>query len=161
MISSEEHYEGPKVVPRWDYIDASVAAMRVERRLAPHVSKLVRVGSLGRREKTVKDIDILVEVPEPIKEKLRHIRQVVKSFGEWDKGGDRAMFVRNVFNSGIKLELFLSYPPRNFHALHALRTGPEERSLKLINGLLSRGYPHPHAEIQVGSPEELFEMAGL
>jgi len=142
-------------------MDAMVCAMwagNTIRDLTVHASV---VGSLRRKQETIGDIDLLVQPTEPYPRIIEEIKRRILTKAEWYRGGQRILSFSNVLDTGIPMQIFLAYPPKNYYALLALRTGPAEDSLRLRAALEARGFPRPHSEIAVRSEQELYELAGL
>lgn len=111
-----------KLDPDRSYARMKRIADSIEVSISKHVKRLLLVGSLGRREGYAEDIDILVE---PVStNSIEGIRAVLKDIGEWKKGADRQMTVKNVFHSGVQLDLFLCHPPAQWGVLTAVRLNP-------------------------------------
>lgn len=138
-----------------------VVAEWVKNTTAPFVTNFSVVGSLRREEPYVKDVDVLVEVKQPIGENIYKIKNAILEHATWNRGGDRMMVFDDVFGDPIQLDLFLAHPPTNFFALLALRTGPEEDSMALRRGLVEHGLQRPHATLPVNSEVEMYLLAGM
>jgi len=119
------------------------------------------VGSLRRKKSMVNDIDILLEVASPIEENIKEIKARIGRKAVWYQGGDKMLSYSSVLDTQIPMQVWLVYPPRNFYAMLALRTGPAEDSIRLKEGLIANGFQRPHGEISVGSEQEFYQLAGL
>jgi DNA polymerase/3'-5' exonuclease PolX len=87
--------------------------------ISPYTSKFKLVGSLGRKEDQVGDIDILVEPTD-----IPAIRAELSKMGTWKRGGDRLMVINNVFDSVFQFDLWLSHPPSQWGVAVAIRLNP-------------------------------------
>lgn len=152
---------------------AAVVFMELE----PVVARAVVCGGIRRGAPKVHDIDIVVEptfqptlldeplpILQPIFDRVRQLP------GEWSKGGDRYLQIRNVLNSGIALELYLCHPPAEWGSLVAIRTGPWQLGRHAVTQMRLRGFQHAQggvqslktgARIPVPDEETFFELAGL
>jgi len=88
-----------------------------------HVAEFNLVGSLGRKEKRICDVDILVKLKDG-DFSIEAIRGLLKKNGEWVKGGMRNMVVDKVFGSELRLDLFLCHAPAQWGVLTAVRLNP-------------------------------------
>ena len=85
------------------------------------------VGSLGRKERVICDIDLLiqpvsVQVIPGIIEELRSYGEITRGAGGKTKGSlARQVKVKNVLGSGMNLDLFLCHPPAQWGVLKAVR----------------------------------------
>jgi len=86
------------------------------------VSEFNLVGSLGRKEKRICDVDILVKPND--QSSIEEIRRLLKENGEWVKGAMRNMVVDKIFDSELRLDLFLCHAPAQWGVLTAVRLNP-------------------------------------
>ena len=107
-----------KVYPR---AEAHEISFKIHEEIAPYVEKFSLVGSLGRMESHVADIDILVI---PKEGHISTIQAALSSMGDWKKGGKRAMTVEHILGSPFQLDLFLCHPPAQWGILTAVRLNP-------------------------------------
>lgn len=148
----------------------------VKKRILPYTVDYMVVGSVGRKEAFVGDLDILVypkktgipEVTSRPNYQIGQIQRAVESMGQWHKGGSRQMTVRNIFNSGINLDLFLCHPPAQWGVLVAVRLNPAELVIWMKTQIDVRGYEREHGtihqagrEVKVPTEEDYFKLAGL
>jgi len=94
-------------------------AAEVIRQMDAYVHRFAYMGSLGRFEEVICDIDILIE-PRDIKA----IGALMKTMGDWDRGGERQMCIKNVLGSDMGLDLFLCHPPAQWGVITAVRLNP-------------------------------------
>lgn len=142
--------------------DVEQVADRIEKALGPYVGRTQRVGSVLRRKATVRDLDLMVEVKSPTSVSLRRIKDILRGIGRWEKGGDRAVTIMDPYGRrGLQVDVFLVYPPRNWHSMVAFREGPAGHTMALRAGLDAAGKKRPFGELAVRSVKELHEMAGL
>jgi len=120
--------------------------------LNKYVVWLALMGSLGRGESKVADLDILVE---PIPGCILPIRSVLLDAGQWVKGGERQMTISDTFNSPLRLDLFLQHPPAQWGILTAVRLNPVPLVIygkKVIDDL---GYIRKNATIHTSIGDEI------
>lgn len=147
---------------QWRIDEAMAYAERVRENLEELVDDFAFAGSLARGEAWIGDIDIVVWLDHVNTRKLRKIQRAMKRMGRWKRGGERMMVVHDLFSvRGLRLDLFIVYPPRNFEAMLALRRGPAQDTVRLVEGLIANGHARPHSELQVEHASDLFRMAGL
>ena len=91
------------------------------------IAQTTIVGSLGRKEKAICDIDLLIQ-PVSVKvipgiiEELRRYGEITRGAGGMTKGSlARQVKVKNVMDSGMNLDLFLCHPPAQWGVLTAVR----------------------------------------
>lgn len=116
--------------------------------------KVSWVGSIGREESQVGDIDILI-APED-QASIRKIKANLLKIGEWSRGADRMMVVDNVFGSGIKLDLFLCHPPAQWGVLEAVRLNPKEFVIWAKAKLDGMGYRREGGTIYDKHEQEIY-----
>lgn len=148
----------------------------VKKRILPYTVDYMVVGSVGRGEPFVGDLDILVypkKLGIPGSDKpnyqISQIQREVQSMGQWHKGGTRQMTIRNILNSGISLDLFLCHPPAQWGVLVAVRLNPAELVIWMKAQIDIRGYKREYGaihdqagrEIKVPTEEDYFKLAGL
>lgn len=92
--------------------------------IRPYIKRSMFVGSIGREESMVGDIDILVEPKNA--EAIKRIKASLMNFGSWNRGADRMMVVDNLYGSGIKLDLFLCHAPAQWGVLVGVRLNPKD-----------------------------------
>ena len=147
---------------QWPLDRGDEVLRQVERLLGPYAKRIIATGSIRRRAQRIGDVDVQVEVREPVPLNIRRIRMVLRRSGRWIKGGDRMMVIENAFGSArLRLEVHLIHPPKNWYAMLALRTGPAEQTIEMVKQLKDRGHPRPHGELSVASEEQVFELAGM
>ena len=98
-------------------------AYRVHEKIAHYTNKFILVGSLGRNENRICDVDLLIE-PKDTTQALSSIREELKLMGDWRKGGDRNMLVENILNTTVMLDLYICHPPAQWGVLTAVRLNP-------------------------------------
>ena len=109
--------------------------------LYPYIDKFTTVGSLGRGEDVIGDIDLLVQ-PKSL-EDIPWIKAVIERAGVWVKGGDRQMTIKEVFHTrGLRLDLFLCHPPAQWGVLKAFRLLKADQVIELKRLLGAYGYRH-------------------
>lgn len=142
-------------------------AKRVREVLDPNITEYLLVGSAGRSEPLVGDIDILVR---PRRNTYSYVISTIENdmreIGKWHKGGSRQMSVRNVFGSSLNLDLFLCHPPAQWGVLVGVRLNPAEFVIWAKARLDSLGYKRDHGtiyhplgdEIPVKTEEDYFRL---
>jgi DNA polymerase/3'-5' exonuclease PolX len=105
--------------PRHPAKDTEEIVYKIFSAIDPYVSKFKLVGSLGRKEDQVGDIDVLVEPTN-----IPAIRAELTKMGTWKRGGDRLMVINNVFGSIFQFDLWLSHPPSQWGVAVAIRLNP-------------------------------------
>ena len=91
------------------------------------IAQTTIVGSLGRKEKVICDIDLLiqpvsVQVIPGIIEELRSYGEITRGDGGKTRGSlARQVKVKNVMDSGLNLDLFICHPPAQWGVLKAVR----------------------------------------
>ncbi len=130
--------------------------------LGDHVSRFEIVGSLGRDEPVIGDLDILVE---PMEGSIPEIRYLVESNGTWVKGAERLMKVENIFNSPLTLDLWLCHPPAQWGVLTAVRLNPAPLVIYGKERIDKKGYRRKGGaiytamgEIKVPEEEDWFKL---
>ena len=143
--------------------EANQIAFKVFTLISDDVSKFLLVGSLGRKEEVVGDIDILV-----IPKSITAIRNKLRRIGRWKKGGERQMSVEGIFNSPFDLDLFLCHPPAQWGVLQAVRLNPIPLVLYGKQILDEAGYTRgggalslDDVPIQVPTEEDWFKLVGI
>lgn len=152
-------------------------AQTILRVLEPHVLRAEIAGSIRREKPTVGDVEIVAEPKTRAGDlfgttapDVEPIRAALEEIGEWEKGGERYMKVRNVMGSPLSLDLFLVIPPAEWGSILAIRTGPGELGQECVTRMKRRGYRHEKGrvlEIQTGlhvptpTEEEFFRVAGV
>lgn len=126
--------------------------------MAPYTINASPVGSVRRKAPEIGDLDILIQIKEQDFERVKH---AVTSFARIHSGGSRKLRLGNLFGTAAECDLWVVYPPRNFHALQAIFTGPDHVTVKLRYNLERRGVRRPHAQLPVRDEEHFFELAGL
>lgn len=117
--------------PRHSLAKVEALLPELEARLRPYTVDYMVVGSVGRKEPLVGDLDILIY---PKKENhsgigtypIPKIQRELQAIGTWHKGGTRAMSVRNILGTNISLDLFLCHPPAQWGILVGSRLNPAE-----------------------------------
>jgi hypothetical protein len=128
-------------------------AAEVIRQMDAYVHRFAYMGSLGRWEDVICDIDILVE-PRDIKS----IKSCMESLGEWVRGGERQMTVKNILGSDVSLDLFLCHPPAQWGVITAVRLNPKPLVIYGKEELERRGYRHVDGTIHydtLGGTDEI------
>ena len=131
-----------------------------------YVERFSLMGSLGRGEDRIADVDILVE-PKP--GCILSIRSAMLDAGEWVKGAERQMTIKDAFGTPLRLDLFLCHPPAEWGILTAVRLNPTPLVIygkKVIDDL---GYIRKNATIctpmggKISMPEEKdwFGLVGI
>lgn len=118
---------------RLDWHEAVPVAQELGERLRSVCPRVKCVGSLRRKRPTVGDIEFVVEPPgqqnlfggeaEPL---VEPVEALVRSLGEWVKGGTKYMKVADVLGSGLTLDVFVVTPPAAGGSTVAIRTGPAD-----------------------------------
>ena len=123
------------------------------------------VGSLGRKEKVICDIDLLIQpvnvqvIPGIINE-LRSYGEITRGDGGKTKGSlARQVKVRNVFGSGMNLDLFLCHPPAQWGVITAVRLNPIPFVIWAKRRLDSFGYRRQSGTIFVKDVDREVECA--
>jgi len=152
-------------------------AQQISELLAPVVARSKVAGSVRRQRPVVSDLEFVIEprmqvdllghgTPdiEPVRKKLREI-------GEWAKGGDRYMQIRDVLgHEGMRLDAFLAHEPARFAVILAIRTGPAELGQWAVTRMHRFGRRceggrildmRSGAEIPCDSEQDFFRLAGL
>lgn len=147
-------------------------AQRVSDAIAPLVVRAKCVGSVRRRKPLVGDIEFVVEphldrdMFGDVTPALDDLKREVLNWSEWVKGGDRYWQVRDIFGiEGLKLDLFICWPPAEWGSTVAIRTGPPSLSQWCVTQIRSRtgvghekghcpGYPTP-------TEGDFFALAGI
>ena len=133
------------------------------------INRRVLVGSLGRAENYIGDIDILVE-PSEGESTIPAIREVLEGLGEWNRGATRQMVVDNVLDSGIGLDLYICHPPAQWGVLTACRLNPNPLVIYGKAVLDSMGYrrkggalylTNEGPEIPIPDEETWFNLVGI
>lgn len=131
--------------------------------LIDYTSRFTVVGSLGRKESEVGDIDILV-----IPTDIPGIRRKLGLIGAWNRGGDRFMAVDNVYDSPFGLDLFLCHPPAQWGVLTAVRLNPIPLVIYGKKKIDEQGYERKGGGISLdGVPlrlpkeEDWFKLVGI
>ncbi len=112
-------------------------AAEVILKLDPHINKFTHLGSLGRFEKYVSDIDILVDP-----RNTRAIKYVLKELGDWKRGGDRQIYIDHVLGTDMGLDIFLCQPPAQWGVAIASRLNPVPLFLYGKGMIVAKGYTH-------------------
>lgn len=144
----------------------SKQAFRVHEKIAHLVDKFMLVGSLGRKESRICDVDILV-IPTDIHD-IPSIRTELRMMGEWKRGGSRNMVVENIFKSGLNLDLYLCHPPAQWGVLTAVRLNPAplviEGKRRIDNaGLTRKGGTifDGTRELRIAEEVDWFDLIGI
>ena len=126
--------------------------------LSPFIIKSTAVGSVRRKQAEIGDLDILIEIKE---QDVERVKYACRRFATLHSGGTRKLRLGNLFGTKAEMDIWLTYPPRNFYALQAIFTGPDHVTIKLRENLERKGVKRPHAKLPVRSEEEYFKLAGL
>lgn len=129
--------------------------------------KFMVVGSAGRGEPEVADLDILLSPRFPHDIYIAEFRKDLKGMGTWLRGGDRQM--KTEVPGGLKLDIFLQHPPAQWGVLVAVRLNPapfviwakqniDAMGLKREGGTIydANGY-----EIPIPTEQDYFNLLGL
>lgn len=126
--------------------------------LSPFIIKSTAVGSVRRKQAEIGDLDILIEIKE---QDVERVKLACKKFATIHSGGTRKLRLGNLLGTEAEMDIWLTYPPRNFYALQAIFTGPDHVTVKLRENLERKGVRRPHAKLPVRSEEDYFKLAGL
>ena len=126
--------------------------------LAPYIIKSTAVGSVRRKQEEIGDLDILIEIKE---QDIERVKLACRKFSVLHSGGSRKLRLGHLFGTEAEMDIWLTYPPRNFYALQAIFTGPDHVTIKLRENLERKGVKRPHAKLPVRSEEDYFKLAGL
>lgn len=157
----------------WEH--AVAIAKDVSDLLAPHVLESKCVGSVRRKKPEVSDIEFVCrpQMQTDLAGDEYPILDVIeKALGEHAKrrmGDKRMLGYGDLFGlKGLKLELYVCFPPASFGSLVAIRTGPWELSKHAMSMLLRRGYEHRNGHVErngkivpADDEEAFFELAGI
>lgn len=157
---------------KFSRLTGDLAVSRIMYELEPWVFKWQVVGSLGRREASIGDIDILVQpkILPTIESNISEIRQILKGSGKWKRGGSRLMTVTDLFEiSDLTLDLFLCHPPAQWGVLVGVRLNPPEFVIWAKKKLGSMGYMRgcgtihdkTGREVKVRTEEDWFKLLGI
>lgn len=158
---------------KYSILYASKIAKLVLDGIDRNITRSMIVGSLGREEHKVGDIDILVTPASKHTYHIEAIRHKLKRMGEWSRGADRQMSVKNIFNTGISLDLFLQHPPSQWGCLVFYRLNPAPLVIwgkKVIenSGLIHEGgtvytsqSKKPETVIDLPTEQSMFDLFGL
>ncbi len=115
-------------------------AKQVKAALKPYCTQIEIGGSVRRRVKEVKDIEIIC-APKRINEVdlfgdasgSRVHLAFIKAVKQWQnlRGGANGRYTQRQHPAGIKLDIFISMP-KTFGYHYAIRTGPAEYSRQLV-----------------------------
>ncbi len=152
-------------------------AQEISEHLKPHVIELKCVGSVRRKKPEVGDIEFvcrpqmqtdLVGGAYPI---LDVIEKALGEIGTRRMGDQRLLAYGDIYGfKGLKLDLFVCWPPASFGSLVAIRTGPWELSKHAMTMLDRNGYKHTLGHIErkdtgavvaADTEERFFELAGI
>lgn len=130
--------------------------------LGNDISRFEIVGSLGRHEPKIRDLDILVE---PMEGSIPEITYLMRESGDWKKGADRYMCVENILGSPLQLDLYLCHPPAQWGVLTAVRLNPAPLVIYGKKIIDQKGYRREGgtifsamAEVRVPEEEDWFKL---
>ena len=133
---------------RLEWQHAFGLAKELSEHLAPHVVESKCVGSVRRRQPTVGDLEFvcrphmqadLAGDEFPI---LDVIEQAMAEIAVRLQGGQRALSYTELFGlKGLKLQLFVCWPPASWGSLVAIRPGPWELSKHAVTMLAQKLLP--------------------
>jgi len=152
-------------------------AQQISELLAPVVARSKVAGSVRRQRPVIRDIEIVIE-PRMQMDLLGHgtpelepVRKVLRDLGEWVKGGDRYVQIRDVLgHEGMKLDAFIVHPPAIWSVILAIRTGPAELGQWAVTRMRQFGRRcadgrildmRSGAEVPCESEEDFFWLAKL
>lgn len=160
--------------PKYPLNQATPLVEEIKSRLSPYIINFQPVGSIGRHESMVGDIDILVYPAKYTSNNksgvymIGQIERELKLMGQWHKGGTRAMTIRNVLDSPFQLDLFLCHPPAQWGVLVGVRLNPAEFVIWAKAKIDSLGYVRENGtifkdgvEIKVPTEQDYFKLLGL
>lgn len=128
------------------------------------------VGSVGRGEVEIGDLDLLIQpIESSLLPNIDTIKTILSANGEWVRGGQRMMTVKNAFQSGLKLDLFLCHPPAQWTLLYFYRINPAPLVIQAKKLIEEKGWTHEGGtlfnqkgkEISVRTEEYMFQLLGL
>ena len=151
-----------------DLAKADYLAGLAIKHLRPSVRRIAIAGSVRRRKPRVGDIELLCE-PEmqgdlldgeiPLTDAVKH---GLWQIGTWVRGASRQMIITDLFdNPGVRLDVYLVWPPSQWGVQMLIRTGPRDFSQRAVTRLRSFGTPSENGRIldlktgkTIDTPEE-------
>lgn len=109
------------------------------------------VGSVRRRKKQVKDIELLVEpatLGDLLGNETPQVEPIDALVRAWHRGGDalpilgggpKAKYIRVQHVAGVQIDVFIVTPPADWACQAVIRTGPANLSKLLVTRLRRRG----------------------
>ena len=151
-----------------NFLEAYNKAQELLEQLSPHCDRIEIAGSIRRRCREVKDIEIVC-IPKPYQTGLFEdgIASVVNQWPA-ELGQLPCKYTRRMLPEGIKLDLFFA-TPENWGYIFLIRTGPADFSKAFVGALMpSLGYRCQEGFVRVDgrplkTPEEadVFGLANL
>ena len=142
--------------------DALAMAAEVVDELKPHVVRMKAVGSLRRQRSLVGDLEFVVE-PHMVTvdlfgaegPDLTALKARLLAIGAWVKGRERMIQITDLLGrQGMKLDLFLVWPPAQWGSILAIRTGPAGGESAEVEG-----FPPEGDAASLGELRDLQELA--
>ena len=143
--------------------DALAMAAEVVDELKPHVVRMKAVGSLRRQRSLVGDLEFVVE-PHMVTvdlfgaegPDLTALKARLLAIGAWVKGRERMIQITDLLGrQGMKLDLFLVWPPAQWGSILAIRTGPAGLGQYAVTKMRDFGYRHDRGRAVRESTGEL------
>lgn len=156
---------------RVPYADALTIAETVVAQLAPHCERIQIAGSIRRKRRTVKDIEIVC-IPKPYETGLFQsgIAEVIEQWecvkGQLQYGVTK--YTQRMHPSGIAIDIFFAVP-ENWGYILGIRTGPWDYSKQVLAaGWVKNGYRgvegilhYKGRPVEVREERELFQRCGV
>lgn len=144
--------------------------------IAPFIKRFCIVGSVGRKEETAGDLDILVEPKGAYLDKrnleIEEIRRRLSLVSNYKKGGDRQIIFNNFRGSRMSLDLSLCHPPAQWGVIKAVKINPipiviygkqviDSKGLIREGGTIFREDSLGRYELDLRHEEAWFHLVGL
>lgn len=108
---------------------------KVLEKLKPYINKGEIAGSVRRKKKEVRDVDIVID-PKKDFMALTNIKKILKSYGEFELDGKK--LIRVLTKDNVQIDVYIAYG--NYDPLLLIRTGSVEHNKKLCIKAKSLGY---------------------
>lgn len=172
--AAEEEDPDVSIGRKIPFEEAYEVARLLTAQLRPHVRRCKVAGSLRRRRREVRDLEIVVEPhfsPDLLgneEPQLEMVRALVREWGDVLQEGPRKIKVR-LRDRDLTVELYLVHPPAQWGSILAIRTGPASLGHFAMIRFQERGLVHRDGHLEDGdgnliptpTEEEFFRQAGL